>query len=116
MRTALGMWIVTAVVLAASTASAMDPATRCQVAKLKSVAKYTACRLKAEADAAKRRATPLFDRCIDSFDLAWQLAEDRAMAAGTSCWSTGDAASVRSSIDSHTTSLASSLSYETRDE
>ena len=89
---------------------------RCQVAKLKIVAKYTACRLKAEAAAAKRRTTANFDDCADSFELAWQTAEERAVAVGTSCWSTGDAASVLSSIDSHLTSLASSLSYETRDD
>jgi hypothetical protein len=95
--------------VAASAASAIDPAIKCETDKLKLAAKYTACRLAAEADAARGFTAPTFSKCENSYLLGWQKAESRARAKGAPCWSEGDAEVVKGDIDAHTGSLAEAL-------
>lgn len=95
--------------LVASTALAVDPAIKCETDKLRLAAKYTACRLQAEATAAREFTTPQFDKCENSYLLGWAKAEQRARTKGAPCWTEGDASVVKGDIDAHTGSLAESL-------
>ena len=113
MRRRLGEWaIITLMLLWASGSWGMDPAVRCQVDKLKIASKYTACRLKAEADAVKHFAQPDFSACDAAFNLAWEGVEMRTILKGTPCWSTGDALNVQNAIDAHLDALAAGLSKD----
>ncbi|MDX2170617.1 MAG: hypothetical protein SF182_26325 [Deltaproteobacteria bacterium] len=98
--------LVMLVVLGASSASAIDPAIKCQSDKLRLAAKYTACRLNAEADAARDFDTPDFSQCRAGYLSGWKKAEARAQARGTQCWTSDDAEVVEGDIDSHTGALA----------
>jgi hypothetical protein len=95
--------------ITASGALAIDPSIKCETDKLRLVAKYTACRLNAEADAAREFGTPDFSKCESSFLAGWTKAEARARSKGAPCWTEGDAEVVKGSIDSHTGSLAENL-------
>ncbi|HSP95951.1 MAG TPA: hypothetical protein VL049_01725 [Candidatus Dormibacteraeota bacterium] len=95
---------------AASTALAVDPSIKCETDKLRLAAKYTACRLAADAEAARDFTTPTFDKCENTYLLAWAKAEEHARAKGAPCWTEGDAMVVKGDIDAHTGSLAASLS------
>lgn len=109
-RCGLGPWMMGAVMLLTATAaSAIDPAVKCQSDKLRLAAKYTVCRLSAEADAARSFGAPDFSRCAADYLAGWQKAEARATAKGAPCWTNGDAAAVQGDIDAHTTGLAVSL-------
>jgi hypothetical protein len=106
----MGKWIaVTALLLSASSASAVDPAIRCQADKLKVAAKYTFCRLKAEADAARAFATPDFSKCDTAFSAGWQQAEARALGKGAPCWTSGDQATVQADLAAQSGALANHL-------
>jgi hypothetical protein len=96
-------------VLCASSALAMDPAIKCQTQKLKAAAKYTACRLQAEADAARHFASPDFSTCDAIFAADWHKAEVRALAQGTPCWTTGDGTAVQADITAQTDALSDAL-------
>lgn len=95
--------------LFASAALAVDPSIKCEADKLRLAAKYTACRLQAEADAAREFTAPVFDKCENSYLLGWAKAEERARTKGAPCWTEGDASVVKGDIDAHTGSLAESL-------
>jgi len=104
-------WMVMMTVLfCASSAWAVDPAIKCQAEKLRLAAKYVACRLNAEAVAARAFSEPTFDKCASDFLAGWSKAEERALHQGTHCWTTDDAASVKSDLDTDTGGLASWLS------
>lgn len=106
----IGSWMMAGVVLlAASAAAAIDPSIKCETDKLRLVAKYTACRLSAEADAARAFKLPVFDKCENSFLAGWAKAEARARAKGAPCWTEGDAEVVKGDVDAHTGSLAENL-------
>jgi len=106
----LGCWMVGGGLLfAASAAMATDPSIKCQTDKLRLISKYTACRLAAEADAARSFSLPEFDSCESSYLAGWAKAEARARAKGAPCWTEGDADVVKSGVDSHLDSLAESL-------
>ena len=109
MSNTLAIWVVVLLVLSASSALAMDPAIKCQTQKLKAAAKYTACRLKAEADAARHFAAPDFGKCDATFAADWQSAEARALAQGAPCWTSGDAATVQADITAQTEALSDAL-------
>lgn len=111
MMSRIGSWMLggAALLLTASTALAVDPSIKCETDKLRLIAKYTACRLNAEADAARAFGTPDFSKCESSFLAGWTKAEARARAKGVACWTEGDAEVVKGSIDSHTGSLAENL-------
>ena len=107
----LGSWMVGgAMLVVASAASATDPSIKCEADKLRLAAKYTACRLSEAANAARSFALPDYDSCVNSYLAGWSKAESRARAKGAPCWTEGDAEVVKGDIDSHTDSLAESLS------
>lgn len=106
----LGCWVLgSGLLFAASSALAIDPSIKCESDKLRLAAKYTACRLSAEANAAREFAAPVFDKCESSYLSGWTKAEDRARAKGVPCWTEGDASVVKGDIDAHTGSLAEAL-------
>ena len=110
MLSRLGCWMLGGgLLLAASSALAVDPSIKCESDKLRLAAKYTACRLTAEADAAREFTTPVFDKCENSYLAGWAKAEARARAKGAPCWTEGDASVVKGDIDAHTGSLAEAL-------
>lgn len=110
MRTRMGRWMIgAAVILSATAASAVDPAIKCQSDKLRLAAKYTVCRLNTEADAARKFTAPNFSKCTQDYLSGWKKAEDRAVAKGAPCWTSGDAEAVQGDIDAHTSGLAASL-------
>ena len=108
------MWsaVVAAVLLYSSAGFAMDPSVRCQVDKLKISSKYITCRLKSEAQAVKRFRAPEVDECDAAFYVAWNAAEERSLARGIACFTTGDAAAVQASLASYCDGLAHGLSQE----
>jgi hypothetical protein len=79
---------------------------------LKISSKYTACRLKAEADAAKRFRAAEFGDCDAAFFSAWNSAEERSMARGIACWTMGDAATMQAAIAAYCDALAHGLSQD----
>lgn len=113
MRNVVVWCAAAAVVLLSSWPSlAMDPSVRCQVDKLKISSKYIACRLKSEAKAAKRFRAPEMDDCDAAFYAAWNAAEERSLARGIACFTTGDAAAVQASLAAYCDSLAHGLSQD----
>lgn len=109
-KVTMGKWIAIAgVLLSASSAAAVDPAIRCQADKLKVAAKYTFCRLKAEAEAAKSFGEPDFAKCDAAFSAGWQQAESRALSKGTPCWTSGDQAGVQGDLAAQSGALADHL-------
>lgn len=105
------MWmLVGAVVLWSGTALGVDPAIRCEAAKLKAAGKYAACRLLAEAKAARSRNEPDFSDCDAKFAAKWEKVERKTMSQGTPCWTMDDMDSIQTSVSDSTTSIADSLS------
>lgn len=104
------MWTLIGTVLFwSSTALAVDPAIRCEAAKLKAAGKYAACRLLAEAKAARIRHEPDFSSCDAKFSAKWENVERKTMNQGTPCWTMDDMDSVKDSVAASTTSVADSL-------
>ena len=106
-----GMMTTLAAMMVASSALAIDPSIKCQSDKLRLAAKYTACRLNAEAQAARDFAAPDFTKCTNKYRAGWEKAEARALSKGAPCWTSGDAEAVQGDIDAHTGGLAESLGY-----
>jgi hypothetical protein len=89
--------------LHAGVSFAGDPAVVCQTSKLKAVAKYDACRLKAYAEAVKSASLPDFGRCnLDRF------ADVEARADGA-CPTTDDQAGIGSFVNFCSESVALAL-------
>ena len=80
----------------AATASA-DPAEICETQKRRAVAKYTACRYKADAKAAKKGTAPDYARCIYQLETYFGRAEVRA--GDGVCKSEDDVAQVMAEVD-----------------
>ena len=80
----------------AATASA-DPAEICETQKRRAVAKYTACRYKADAKAAKKGTAPDYGRCIYQLETYFGRAEVRA--GDGVCKSEDDVAQVMAEVD-----------------
>ena len=80
----------------AATAAA-DPAETCEIQKRKAVAKYTACRYKADAKAAKKGTAPDYGRCIYQLETYFDRAEVRA--GDGVCKSEDDVAQVMAEVD-----------------
>lgn len=105
------MWtLVGTVLLWSGAAMAIDPAIRCEAAKLKAAGKYAACRLQAEAKAARGLDEPKFDDCDAKFAEKWEQIESKTLQHGTPCWTMNDMDSVKASVENSTTSVADSLS------
>lgn len=58
-------------VIVPNVALAASPSRNCEAAKLKAAAKYTLCRLKADAKAAKRDEVPDYSRCDEKYLAKW---------------------------------------------
>jgi hypothetical protein len=109
----MGKWqigaLVGTVLLWSGAALAIDPAIRCEAAKLKAAGKYAACRLQEEAKAARGLNDPSFDDCDAKFTSKWEIIERKTLNNGTPCWTMNDMDSVKASIAADTTSVAKSL-------
>jgi len=105
------MWTLVGTILVWSGAAmAVDPAIRCEAAKLKAAGKYAACRLQAEAKAARGFDEPVFDDCDRKLAEKWEKIEQKTLRQGTPCWTMNDLESIKASVADGTTSLADSLS------
>lgn len=105
-RHLLALCVASVALWSATTVSAVDPALRCEVSKLKTAGKYDFCRLKAEATAAKTGAMPDFSNCDSAYLAKWAQAE---IKAGGMCSSNGDQATVQAFISQHTNALGVAL-------
>jgi hypothetical protein len=102
------------VLAAAAMAEAGSPEQQCQAGKNKIAGKYAACRENAEA---KEVATGDDDKfheaiakCSLKFGIAWQKAESKAVGAGTTCPSVGDAAATEAKVTGATDAVAARAS------
>jgi hypothetical protein len=88
----------------AGTAQAADPAVQCESAKLKEVAKYASCRLKAEAKGVQTATTPDFSGCEEKFTPKFESLDTKY---GTNvCPSEGDEASINAQITNDADDIA----------
>ena len=69
------------------TATALDPAPKCESGKLKEAGKYSFCRLKADAKGVKKSKLPDYFKCADKFTTKWDKLE---LKAAGQCPSNGD--------------------------
>jgi hypothetical protein len=60
------------------TVMALDPAPKCEADKLKTAAKYAACRLGADSKAVKKDTVPDYSKCTAKFSDKWQKSEGKA--------------------------------------
>jgi len=72
----------------ASPAVAADPAVKCESGKLKESAKYSSCRLKAEAKGLQKSIAPDYSKCESKFADKWSKIETKAGLGA--CPSEGD--------------------------
>jgi hypothetical protein len=79
-RWALRLLVVSVVVGAAGFGRAADKSTQCVAAKLTAASKYAACRLKADAKAAKTGGSADYSKCNTKFVKAFDRAEAKAGA------------------------------------
>ena len=103
-----------AVLAAAAMAEAGSPAQQCQAGKNKIAGKYAACRENAEAKEATSGDGEKFHqaiaKCSLKFGIAWQNAESKAVGAGTTCPSVGDAAAIEATVTATTDAVAARAS------
>jgi hypothetical protein len=99
-----------AALLGTPAVQAISPAEKCEATKLGVAGKYLACRLKAEAAAAKSAQAPDFSKCDPTLSLKWTQAE---IKAGGACPSNGDEAAVQAFIAEHTDALSGLLNGAT---
>src|SRR5262245_49511888 len=94
-RALVTLTVLVAFATAAVSYAAPTPEQKCQAGKNKTAGKYAACRENAEAKLATSGDTTKYGeaitKCGDKFATAWQKLEDKAVAAGTTCPSVGDA-------------------------
>jgi len=93
--------VTTMVVFGAATGhAATTPAQKCQAAKAQTVAKYHACRLKAEAKLVVKGDMTAYgnalSKCTDKYSTKWEALELKAANAGDPCPSTLDEAAILS--------------------
>ena len=99
--------------LVAGSAQAVTPAEKCESGKNTEAGKYAYCRQKAEAkfattgDGAARTAA--LQKCLDKYSAKWPGLEQKAVAAGGACPSTGDQTAIRQLLDDTTDDVASQL-------
>jgi hypothetical protein len=99
--------------VAGAAAAAVTPADKCESAKNKEAGKYAYCRQKAEAkyattgDGAAR--TTALQKCLDKYNAKWPGLEQKAVAAGGACPSTGDQSAIQGAADTYTTNVATAL-------
>jgi len=86
------------------------PAQRCQVAKLKAVGAYAACRLAAEARSVLTGNTVDAKKCEDKLAVRFFKAEQKADGE---CPTEGDEAALKASSDEHATEVLAALAGNT---
>jgi hypothetical protein len=97
-----------AALLVSTSAHAADPAVKCETSKLKEVAKYASCRLKAEAKGVQTATTPDFSVCEGKFTPKFESLDTKF---GTNvCPSEGDEASINARVTEDSDTLALLLS------
>jgi hypothetical protein len=91
-----------------ASAAGPDPATKCEVAKLKEAGKKAACLATEETKVILGKpANPA--KCEDAFTKAFAKAEAAAVKAGGSCTVTGDVAVIEALVDTCVDDIASAL-------
>ncbi len=103
-----------AAVLWVATAQAEGtPAQTCQASKNRTAEMYAACRESAEAKLASTGDTTKYDdaiaRCEAKYQVAWQRAEQKAVADGSACTTTDDQEAVQDVSDEYTENVAQHL-------
>ena len=106
--------MITAIVIGmATTALATTPAQRCEQGKNLEAGKYTSCRQKVEAKFAVTgdvaAQTVGLEACLKKYSLDWSRLEAKAVTAGGTCPSMGDASAIQAVVDEHTTNIATAL-------
>jgi hypothetical protein len=102
-----GVFTFLAVLLIAGSASAVDPADKCQADKLKEAGKYGFCRLKAESKAVKKGEAPDYGKCDLKYGEKWPSIESKA---GGACPTSGDEAAISGEVTDQTDLLTLLLS------
>jgi len=92
----------------AQTSHAVEPAVKCESAKLKEVAKYASCRLKAEAKGVQTSTAPDFSKCEGKFTPKFESLDTKFGA--NVCPTEGDEASINARITSDANDVAVLLS------
>ena len=99
---------IVAFTLIATAAHAADPTEKCQSGKLKESAKYSSCRLKAEAKAVLAGGAPDFGKCTAKFPSKFNAIETEA--GMDVCLSEGDGDSIDGWITRDANDIATLLS------
>jgi hypothetical protein len=99
--------------LVAGSAQAVTPADKCESDKNKEAGKYAYCRQKAAAKFATTgdgaAQTTALQKCLDKYSGKWPGLEQKAVAAGGVCPSTGDQSAIQGAADTYTTNVATAL-------
>lgn len=101
-----GVFIFLGVLLIAGPAGAVDPAAKCEAAKLKEAGKYGLCRLKAESRAVKKGEPAVYTKCDAKFVEKWGGAETKY---GGACPTSGDEGNMKAKITNHANLTAALL-------
>lgn len=96
-----------AIGFADETSAGPAPAQKCLASKLKEMAKYDTCRLKADAKAASQGGAPDFSRCGTKLTEHWSRIEGSG-----GCARTGDQAAAQAEADRHTAEVVRILTSE----
>lgn len=107
MRAKLASILLTASVLIAGHALALDPADKCEAGKNQEAGKYAQCRLKAEAKAIKKGLAPDYSKCDQKIAQKWSKLEEQADGA---CPSSGDRLDIQGLIDGALSAVSTLLS------
>jgi len=92
----------------AQTAHAVEPAVKCEASKLKEVAKYSSCRLKAEAKGVQTSTAPDFSKCEGKFTPKFESLDTKFGV--NVCPTEGDEASINARVTSDANDIAVLLS------
>lgn len=89
-------------------AHAVDPAVKCETSKLKEVAKYASCRLKAEAKGVQTNTMPDFSKCEGKFTPKFGSLDTKF--GDSVCPTEGDEASINARVTGEADTIALLLS------
>lgn len=89
-------------------AAAVEPAVKCEAAKLKEAAKYFSCRLKADSKALVKSAEVDYTKCLEKFSAKFPSLEDKAGASV--CPTEGDVDSEQAALTADAVATAWRLS------
>jgi hypothetical protein len=81
----------------------VDPADKCEAAKLKEAGKYHFCRMKAESKAVKKSEAADYGKCVAKFNDKWPLIEQKGEGA---CPTNGDEAAIETETTDHVNYMA----------